>query len=579
MKLPKSEMDRRKFLAASGAGLGLFVARGESVEAIERGSPSPKDSKANYGSVEALLDIEYTGEEWEQLLVDYEKQLDHVRVLRKLRHPNALAPAQTFDPRLPGVTYDLKETGVALGARPGMLPSDSEDIAFAPATHLAHWIRTGQISSLELTRLYLDRIRGYDAKLQCFITITEALAIEQAKEADAEIASGQYRGPLHGLPYGLKDLFATKGIRTTWGAAPYKENVPNEDAHIVTKLREAGAVLLGKTSSGAIAYGDVWFGGVTRNPWDTREGSRGSSAGSAAATVAGLVAFSIGTETLGSIVAPSTRCGATGLRPTFGRVGRTGGMALCWSLDKVGAICRSVEDTALVLEAINGFDAKDASTIDTEFSYNADADLTKITVGYDPKYFGEDAEFSTLRKALEALRSLGVGLKEIELPQANPSPLILELFAESAAAFEALTLSGRDDELRRQSDSSYPNTWRKARFISAIDYIQADRLRRTFMLEMDDLFQGIDVLIGDNFAGNLMFITNYTGHPQLTVPCGFQSRKVVPAYEETSVADGELGVFPASIGLWSGLFGESKLLRVGRALEQVLSKDARRPKL
>lgn len=582
-------LDRRKFLTLSGASLGLLASgcmpKSESSADAEETTPELDHTptvEAPFKTgheVEDLLDIHYTDTEWEQLLTGFDDQIDLLRKVRALNHSNSLAPAQVFDPRLPGVKYTTDNDFFQWSIKPTNLPTHQEDIAFAPATHLTHWIQSKQITSLELTELYLDRIQKFNSRLQCFITVTTDLARKQAQQADEEIKNGHCRGPLHGLPFGLKDLFDTQGISTTWGAAPYKENIPDSDAHIVKKLRDAGAVLLGKTSCGALAYGDIWHGGVTRNPWDTREGSSGSSAGSASATAAGLVAFSIGTETLGSIVSPSVRCGVTGLRPTFGRVGRTGGMALCWSLDKIGAICRSVEDTALVLKVINGSDSDDASSISTGFDYNADADLSNLRVGYDPRFFSDQEKQALNREVLESVKSTGVQLKEITLPSRDAEPLMLQLLVEATAAFEELTLSNRDDELRWQENEAWPNSFRKTRLVPAVEYIQVDRLRRLFMEDMQQLFQDVDVIIGDNFGGGMLRITNFTGHPQLTLPCGISNRTIKPAFEETNVVDGETGDFPASIGMWGSLFGESKLLVVGRALEEILNVNSRRPPL
>lgn len=528
--------------------------------------------------LERLLNIDYSDEEWAQLLDGYDDQLDKIRIVRQLNHPNSAQPALTFDPRLPGITYDTEGSGYnPTEESSSALPDNDEDIAFAPAWRLAHWIREKQISSIELTELYLSRIQRFNTKLECFITVTAELARSQAQQADTEINSGHYRGPLHGLPYGLKDLFDTVSIPTTWGAEPYKDRISDTDARIVRKLREAGAVLIGKTSCGALAYGDIWHGGVTRNPWDLREGSSGSSAGSASATAAGLVAFSIGTETLGSIISPSVRCGTTGLRPTFGRVGRSGGMALCWSLDKIGPICRSVDDTAIVLQAINGHDPADASSIPTRFDNKQSKALSDIVVGYDPQFFSDDSQHLLNRRALQSLENRGVALKEISLPTSNHQPLGLQLEVEAAAAFEALTLSDRDDELRWQVDRAWPNTWRKARLISAIDYLQVDRLRRNFMQEMHDLFQSVDVVIGDNFGEGMLKISNFTGHPQLTLPIGFQNRPIRPAFEESAVSEGETGEFPHSIGLWGPLFGEGPMLTVGNAIEEQVKVNTRRP--
>jgi Asp-tRNA(Asn)/Glu-tRNA(Gln) amidotransferase A subunit family amidase len=585
-------LNRRKFLAASGASLGILASGCKpKIEQPQKAGPPSVEEKQSMveippsiesppttgHNVEELLEFEYTDEEWTQFLANWESQLDKIRGVRELNHPNSLAPAQVFDPRLPGIEYESESSHLILAANPDTLPEEKEDIAFAPATHLAHWVHSGKITSLELTELYLERIEKYNTTLQCFITVTPELARRQAKQADAEIEAGKIRGPLHGLPYGIKDLFDTKDISTTWGAAPYKENVATSDAHIVKKLRDAGAVLLGKTSCGALAYGDIWFGGVTRNPWEIREGSSGSSAGSASATAAGLVSFSIGTETQGSIISPAVRCGVTGLRPTFGRVGRTGGMTLCWSLDKIGSICRFVEDTAIVLQAINGPDQQDPGSIPTQFGYDGKMDISEIRVGYDPQFFTDIDSHVMNKVALESAQAVGVQLKEISLPQADRRGLQIQLQVEAAAAFEELTKSNRDDELRWQADRAWPNSWRQARLIPATDYIQADRLRRLFMQEMHQVFQEVDIIIGDNFGGGMLQITNFTGHPQLTLRCGFQERAIKPAFEETGVAEDETAIFPHSIGLWGPLFGEGKLLAVGRALEERLDVKSKRP--
>ncbi len=574
--------DRRKFLTVTGSSLGLLATgcnpKREPQAKVQ--VPTATDpSQEMTGDIKELLELEYTEAEWNQLLCHWEDLLENLRAIRSFNHPNSLAPAQVFDPRLPGNQYDTGNSLFRLAVKPRPLPDNSDDIAFAHLSDLAHWVRTQQITSVDLTELYLQRIQTFGATLECFITLTVDLAREQARQADSEIQRGQYRGLLHGLPYGLKDLFDTKNVHTTWGASPYRDRIPESDAHIVQKLREAGAVLLGKTTCGAIAYGDIWFGGVTRNPWDAREGSSGSSAGSASATAAGLVAFSIGTETLGSIISPSVRCGTTGLRPTFGRVGRTGGMTLCWSLDKIGPICRSVEDTAIVMQVINGYDAQDPGSIATEFGYDGNLDLSNMRVGYDPQHFGDADSSSLNHNALEAARAAGVQLKEISLPKADSRGLMIQLIVEAAAAFEELTQSNRDDELRWQTDRAWPNSWRQARLIPATDYIQADRLRRQFMQEMQTVFEDVNVIIGNNFAGNMLQITNFTGHPQLSLPVGFEEREIKPAFEETSVAEGERGIFPTSIGLWGPLFGEGQVLALGRALEESLNVNSKRPNL
>lgn len=563
---------RRDFLLASTTGLALAVSGC-------RRPGGKDDSTIARNDFESLLDVEYTDSEWAQILEVYDDHLDRLRSVRSAELRNDQAPAQIFDPRLPGKSYSEQRSNPAVSTASfdTHLPSSEDDIAFAPATHLAYWIKSKQISSRELTDLYLDRIDKFDTKLQSFITITPDLARGQARVADAEIAEGKYRGPLHGLPYGLKDLFDTSGIRTTWGASVYQDRIPSSNAHIVDKLAEAGAVLLGKTSCGAIAYGDIWYGGVTRNPWELREGSSGSSAGSASATAAGLCAFSIGTETLGSIISPSVRCGTVGLRPTFGRVGRSGGMTLCWSLDKIGPICRSVEDTAIVLDAINGFDSKDPASIATNFAYDTDLDLSQLKIGYDPSSFTESTSLELNRQVLHTVESLGAQVSEITLPEFDHRTLPLQLEAEAAAAFEELTIGNRDDELRWQVDRAWPNTWRKARMISAIDYLQVDRMRRTLMGQMDEVFQSVDIILGENFAQGMLHISNFTGYPQLTLPCAHEVRPIRRTFEEENVGEDETANLPYSVGFWSRLFEEDKLIALGHKVEQALDVQPTRP--
>jgi Asp-tRNA(Asn)/Glu-tRNA(Gln) amidotransferase A subunit family amidase len=452
-------------------------------------------------------------------------------------------------------------------------------------THLSEWIRSGKISSRRLTGIYIDRIKALGPKLECFVTVLEDLALEQADEADRKIANDQYLGPLHGIPYGLKDLFDTKDIQTTWGAMPYKDRIGEKDARIATLLREAGAVLVAKTTLGALAYGDIWFGGVTRNPWNVAEGASGSSAGSASATAAGLVGFSIGTETLGSITSPSQRCGTTGLRPTFGRVSRSGAMALCWSLDKIGPICRTVEDTVLVLSAINGFDSDDKGSIDASFNYDASTSIEGLRVGYIPASFEDEGSTDVDRDALEAMRQLNVELVEVSLPDLPYMSLMNVVYAEAAAAFEELTLNDRDDELVWQAKGAWPNIFRKARFLSAVDHVQLDRLRYKSMQVMDELFSNVDFVIGP-FMGPMLVITNFTGHPCLHLRAGFCKTKTRGEASlgsgtlDTGQEDGDsetLHETPQGISLWSGLFDEGRLCNLGVALEKQLDMWQRRP--
>lgn len=511
----------------------------------------------------------------------FAQQIANLQSMRSQNMPNSFAPATTFDPRLPGVGYPPQENFIALYPEEiAAIPGSAEDIAFASVKQQARWLTTGQISSRELTDLYLERIARYGDQLECFVTVTPELAREQADRADRERATGQVRGPLHGIPYGVKDLLDTQDIRTTWGAEPYKDRIAGSDGAVVRSLAEAGAVMLGKTTLGALAWGEVWFGGETRNPWNTKEGASGSSAGSGSATAAGLCSFGIGTETLGSIVSPSDRCGLTGLRPTFGRVSRAGAMALCWSLDKIGPMCRSAEDTALVLSVLNGPDADDPSTIEMGFSYDGRRNLSDLTVGYDPGWFeGEDVRATDIA-ALEAIRNLNVTLQEISLPDLPVDEIMAPLNAESAAAFEELTLSGRDDLLRRQIKDAWPNSFRQARFYSAVDYVQADRLRRYVMQETHKFFSQVDVVFGPSFGNPMLTLTNFTGQPCLALRAGFEEITPRPLFgHPENDSDETLHRIPRSVSLWSNLFEEGKLIRVGRALEAELGVVHERPQL
>lgn len=543
-------------------------------------------SVSDIAIAEKLLGIEYSQDERDLMVDNLEDLIAAAQAQRGVIFPNTLPPATTFDPRLPTTVMPGHQKPVAVSQiDPGPLPDDEADIAYSPVTHLSEWIRSGKISSRRLTGIYIDRIKALGPKLECFVTVLEDLALEQADEADRKIANGQYLGPLHGIPYGLKDLFDTKDIQTTWGAMPYKDRIGEKDARIATLLREAGAVLVAKTTLGALAYGDIWFGGVTRNPWNVAEGASGSSAGSASATAAGLVGFSIGTETLGSITSPSQRCGTTGLRPTFGRVSRSGAMALCWSLDKIGPICRTVEDTVLVLSAINGFDSDDKGSIDASFNYDASTSIEGLRVGYIPASFEDEGSTDVDRDALEAMRQLNVELVEVSLPDLPYMSLMNVVYAEAAAAFEELTLNDRDDELVWQAKGAWPNIFRKARFLSAVDHVQLDRLRYKSMQVMDELFSNVDFVIGP-FMGPMLVITNFTGHPCLHLRAGFCKTKTRGEASlgsgtlDTGQEDGDsetLHETPQGISLWSGLFDEGRLCNLGVALEKQLDMWQRRP--
>ncbi|WP_411818386.1 amidase [Hyphococcus sp. DH-69] len=523
-------------------------------------------------AAEKLQGIEYTPQERAMMLDDIEQRLTTLAALRAIEFPNELAPACVFDPKLPRKKIPSQKNRLNLSEVTRDLPQSEADIAFASVVEQGHWLRAGAITSAQLTDIYLRRIEKYNGTLNAYITVTADLARAQAAKADVDFAEGRDRGPLQGIPYGLKDLADTKNVLTSWGAMPYKDRFPETDAEVTRKLRRAGAVLLGKTACGAIAYGDQWFAATTRNPWYAEEGSSGSSAGSASAVAGGLCAFSIGTETLGSIISPSERCGTTGLRPTFGRVSRAGFMALCWSLDKVGPICRTVEDNAAVLSAINGFDADDPSAARVGFTYEPQ-DITKMTVGFVPAWFEEGD--SADRKALEALKDIGVTLKEFPWPEIDFGSLIEIVQVEAAAAFADLTLSNRDDELVWQAKEAWPNAWRAARFVSAVDYVQIDRLRRRLMQDMMTAFEGFDALIGPHFAGGALLATNATGHPQLALRAGFSQRPALSLFDEP--IQKQTFKAPRGISLWADLFEERKILALGAALEKKLSVSDQRP--
>ena len=539
-------------------------------------------------AAERVMGVRYTEAERAMMQDNLAPQIENARKRRELQFDNDVAPATRFDPRLPGFRPPAPQRPVRWSRPdPGPLPTEEEDIAFAPVTHLAHWIRAGELTSRRLTEIYLSRIEAIAPLLECFVTVTAERARAEADAMDALLRAGTALGPLHGIPYALKDLFDAAGVRTTWGAEPWADRVAEGDAAVVERLRGAGAVLLGKASVGALAYGDLWFGGKTRNPWNLNEGASGSSAGSAAATAAGLCAFAIGTETLGSITSPSQRCGTTGLRPTYGRVSRAGGMALCWSLDKVGPICRTVEDTGQVLVAINGGDARDPGSIDMPFNHDAGVVPSDCRLGWLPAAYEGDEVTDVDRAALEAARGLGFEMIEVSLPDLPYDSLIATLYAEAAASFEQITLSDADDMLRRQDEGAWPNAFRKARFLSAVDHVQLDRLRRKVMEALDALFAGVDVLVGPFSTGPMLIASNFTGHPCLHLRAGFQH---VATRSELSLAEGRLDLgaavesdetfeVPHGVSLWSGLFEESRLLSVGTMLETKLNVAARRPTL
>lgn len=476
-------------------------------------------------AAETVIGLEFTPEENELLRSGVQDHRKHYAAVRTISLSNDIPPAFAFDPRLPGMTFDLgpKLPPVIGAVDVPPLPADLEAVAFWPVTHLAYLIRTRQVSSLALTEMYLGRLKRYDPALHCVVTLTEELALEQARRADEEITNGHYRGPLHGIPWGVKDLLAVRGYRTTWGAEPYQDQVIDLNATVVERLEAAGAVLIAKLSVGALAWGDVWLGGLmTRNPWNTEEGSSGSSAGSSSATAAGLVGFAIGTETLGSIVSPCTQCRVTGLRPTFGRVSRFGAMSLSWTMDKIGPICRTVEDAALVFDAIIGPDGQDLTV--TDYPFNRNPNIRDLRVGYVQSAFDAESDLKPLHKqALDTLRSMGLNLIPVELPAYSNEALegvVMLLEAEAAAYFDELTRSNHDDLLARQVKDAWPNVFRQARLIPAVEYVQANRVRTVMMRQMAVLMDAIDVYVCPSFGGSTLVMTNLTGHPAVVVPSG-----------------------------------------------------------
>ena len=585
-------LDRRKMLIASLLGGGAALSGctpKEQADDLWTGFDE-RITERTLAEAEKLFGLQFSEAERRQILggaVETEEDgffAEQVASLNKRRGqeiPNSLAPALSFDPRLPGVEYPAQDNLLRLYPEEiGAMPDDAESIAFASVKEQARWMTTGQISSRELTEIYLDRIERFGSALECFVTVTPDVARAQADQADRERATGQVRGPLHGIPYGVKDLLDTKDILTTWGAEPFKDRVPDSDGAVVRLLQDAGAVMLGKTTLGALAWGDIWFGGETRNPWNPKEGASGSSAGSGSATAAGLCSFGIGTETLGSIVSPSDRNGLAGLRPTFGRVSRAGAMALCWSLDKIGPMCRYVEDNATVLSVLNGYDPYDSGSIDAGFSYDGRQAVSDLTIGYDPAWFdGEDVK-ETDRTALDSLRQLGATVVEMTLPDLPVNEITPALGVESAAAFEELTLSGRDDMLRRQINNAWPNSFRQSRYFSAVDLVQADRLRRHVMQEAHEFFSQVDVVFGPSFGTPMLTLTNFTGHPSLALRAGFEEITPRPLFDHPeNDTDETLHRIPRSVSLWANLFEEGKLITVGRALEAELGVASERPAL
>ncbi len=583
---------RREFLTYSTAGIlasALQLSAQEPTPTTPGAPPAfgtappvgPEVSPETFAQAEKLVQVEMTpadrataASNWRmQMAPLYERRTGP----RKIALEASLAPATQWNPMLPGLSRASdSNTFIRSNAAKHPLPANEEEIAFAPVAQLSRWIESRQLTSERLTQIYLKRIEQFDPKLHCVITLTRDHALEQARQADKEIAAGHYRGPLHGIPWGAKDLLDTAGIPTTYGAEPFRNRVPAVDSTVVERLNAAGAVLVAKLSLGALALNDIWFGGQTMNPWLLEEGSSGSSAGPGSAVAAGLVGFAMGSETGGSIVSPSMRCGVTGLRPTFGRVPRTGAMTLCWSLDKLGPMARAVEDTMLVLHAITGPDAGDVGSVRSTLSFNAGASVQSLKVGYFPKWMKEDPATDVDRAALETVKKLGMTPVEVAIPDWPYDSLNLILFAEGAAAFEELTLTHQVDQLKAQVPDAWPNVFRQSRFLSAVDFVQADRLRRKVAQEMARVFAEVDLLLVPSLRDEMLVITNFTGHPSLTLRAGFvevsearsdwapDPRHPLPKFSPPRRV-------PHGVTLIGRLFDEGTLAQAGLALEKAIN--------
>ena len=619
-------LDRRRFLAVcSTAGLTGTLLPGAlytlAVQAEQQGSETAKTpppiTNETLEVAAALAGVPITAEQRTMMLDGLNQQRKSYDAIRALHMPNSVAPAIVFDPVPAGAVIETERRPMRVSKAPAIVrtPSNLEELAFLSARELAEYVRRKKVSSTALTEMYLARLKRYDPMLHFVVTLTEERAITQAREADREIATGKYRGPLHGLPWGAKDLLAVKGYPTTWGAGGFEHQSFEEDATVVKRLDAAGAVLVAKTTLGALAMGDKWFGGRTRNPWNPKQGSSGSSAGSASSVAAGCVAFAIGSETLGSISSPSTRCGATGLRPTFGFVPRTGAMALSWTMDKLGPLCRAVEDCAIVLDAIHGPDGKDLSARDAGFVWNAEFDWRTLRVGYLKDAFeashpeeatkppASETEIEKEKRlvterdrataharreydrrydqaALEKLRAMGVGLKAVALPKLPYGDMSPLLTAEAAAAFDDLTISGRDRLLTEQSADDWPNLFRVSRLYPAVEYIQANRARTLAIQQMAAVFQEVDVIVTPS-GGDQLVATNLTGHPAVIVPNGIRGNDAPVPPKVDDGEDDSIGGpgTPVSLTFLGGLYQDAKLCAFARAYQEATGFEKIHPKL
>jgi Asp-tRNA(Asn)/Glu-tRNA(Gln) amidotransferase A subunit family amidase len=621
--------DRRHFLAVcSAAGLAgtllpgaLYTLAAQAEQGVEAPkTPQPITPRPitdqMLEAAAAIAGVPLTAEQRAMVLDGLNQQRKSYDAIRALHIPNSVAPAYIFDPLPPGVAVDTerRHMRISKAATITHAPSNLEDLSFLSVRELSEYVRTKKVSSTALTEMYLARLKRYDPMLHFVVTLTEERAMTQAREADREIAAGKYRGPLHGLAWGAKDLLAVKGYPTTWGAGGFEHQSFDEDATVVKRLDAAGAVLVAKTTLGAIAMGDKWFGGRTRNPWNPQQGSSGSSAGSASSVASGCVAFAIGSETLGSISSPSTRCGATGLRPTFGFVPRTGAMALSWTMDKLGPLCRAVEDCAIVLDAIHGPDGKDLATRDASFCWDADFDWRTVRVGYlkdgfasspeEPakppasetevekkKRLAADRDHAAAharreydrrydQAALDKLRAMGVDLQPVALPNLPYGDMSPLLTAEAAAAFDDLTVSGRDRLLTEQSADDWPNLFRVSRFYPAVEYIQANRARTLAIRQMAALFQQVDVIVTPS-GGDQLVATNLTGHPAVIVPNGIRGTDAPVPPKVDDGEDDSIGGpgTPVSITFLGGLYQDAKLCAFARAYQEATGFQKLHPKL
>ena len=620
-------LDRRGFLSVTGrfglastlfpGALYTLAAQAEQTDSPGKSADKPKITPEMIDQAAALAGITVTAEQKQMMLGGLNQQRDSYDAIRRLHIPNSVAPAFVFDPLPPGATVNSEKQEPVYSKTVATLPANLEDLAFATVPELADLVRRKKVSSLDLTRMYIARLRRYDPLLHFNITVTEDRALAQAKAADAEIAAGKYRGPLHGLPWGAKDLLAVKGYPTTWGAGGFEKQVIDEDATVVKRLDEAGAILIAKLTLGALAMGDKWFGGRTRNPWNLKQGSSGSSAGPASATSAGCVAFSIGSETLGSISSPSTRCGVTGLRPTFGFVPRTGAMALSWTMDKLGPICRGVEDCAIVLQAIYGPDGQDLSVRNAAFNWNAELDWQKLRVGYIQSEFDEDkvpaqepekqatalsdeekkkraerqkqaAAYRARRAydhkydiaAVGRLQSMCANIIPLTLPDLPYDAMVPLLSAEAAAAFDELTTTGRDKLLTEQGPEDWPNDFRTARFYPAVEYIQANRARSIAIREVSKLFEKVDVIVASTNSDQLV-MTNLTGHPAIIVPNGLRGADAPTPPTIDTGNDDQIGGpgTPVSITFLAGHYQDARLCALALAYQQEAGFQKLHPKL